>query len=318
MSIIGRRSREGPAPEWQYEFKTAEEWTAHIGEKFFAGLLPNEPILLVIRQMDHDSSGRTLPSSWMETHYYIGHLADTQPLFSFKECLNEISNNAGFVLGMREFLSFPETFRNGEMRSYVRGSLEVQYSTFHYTPVTKPFEPPFESSRSHDLFKKEVEAFAVACGVTAMEALAAQESLWNRNFLGWYARAIAQLRIPAESEEIATKQEEEKVALIQRLQKHHRDVLATEEHIRKVHGSVGVPQMQNGALSIITDEVLARLITSDSRGNIKDWIYTIKHTLAVARRMGMLEEQGLVMVDGFRCQPAIVIEDFCRLYAVEL
>lgn len=51
------------------------------------------------------------------------------------------------------------------------------------------------------------------------------------------------------------------------------------------------------------------------RHHMKNSVGDITRILLLAKEFGMHEEFDYLMVDGFRCQPAIVIEDFAALYA---
>ncbi len=315
---IRDRSRTGHEPEWQHEFATREEWTAFVGEKYFKNLEPGMPFLLVSRLLRHDSGGRSSPATWMDISYCVGLLENDGPLFGHIEAMGGFSSNPGSFVGAREYVCYPEAWIKGNRTSDVSGRLEIPHNHyFHYTPVTKGFIPPFDMGRPHDLFDKEVEAFSVACGVYAMEALAAEETGWNKKFLPWYVRAITKLVIPSESAFVHDVVHQERVAVISRLRNLHRTVLEHEARIRSVNGSIGVPLIQNGALSIITDQAFANLMTHGNRTEIEQQISLIQRNLVVAEELGMTTCRDLIEVDGFRCQPAVVIEDFRRLYAIE-
>lgn len=283
MSIMDRRGREGREPEWQNEFATTEEWIAHVGQKFFSQLVPGAPFLLVARRLEYDGSGRHIPHTWMETSYSVGFLQEEGPLFGHVPPPKGVLLSESFFVGSRERISFPDLSQKGQISHRTQGPLEIiRNYQFRYTPVTETFKPPFVIQRSHDLFDKEVDAFSVACGVQDMDALAEGETLWDNRFLSWYSWSIQRLGIATASSTISTAQIEG-----------HRGLL------RSLHGWHAEVQSNQG-----------RHKAAEARGAIKEWL-TLAHEAGLDRQFDLLD------VNGFRCQPGILLEDFRRLYPDE-
>lgn len=307
-----------PAPTWLSEFENSQEWATYVQERYFGALIPGEPFLIVMRELRHDSTGHTSPSTWMNTAYYLGVLSDDAPASSI-EADDRYRDDFGVRINALRTIGPPGIHRDRKsVGEPFAGSFRLDRSPigYGYTPYTEPFVPPFVIGRDHSVFGKEVDAISVACGMHAINEATALLALYDNQFMSWYVRGVMQLQLDAgkDTEQLIL---EEKRGFVERLLRMQAEINQLDVNIRNIHGSVGIPRYVDGAISLVTDEACARLMSSDQRRHLKEKRDAIERNLAFAVSAGMDTDFEHVLVNGIRYQPAILIEDFRTMYGLK-
>lgn len=300
-----------PAPDYVLEFKSTAPWAEHIRDTYFATARPAEPFLLAVRHIDHDASGRTIPSIWMETRYYIGILAADGDLIQIDP--DTTSFYSGFSLETSRYITF-----RGEMRSdRGTGALKFKRDSFLYVPVTEPFKPPRGSMiLTADLFNAEVNAFSFACGIDAMNELAAKEGPWKKDFAIWYARSLLRLGVAPAKADVVEQQSVAQQQLIRILLDKHAEVCAFHTMLSRSH-TLDTPYASDGSLRIITDKAVYSLLTRHECDRFTTAKKFVTDRIAFAAEMGMEKNFTYYIGDnGIEYQPAIVLRSLRRLYAL--
>lgn len=315
MADTTRPSGEGRKPE----FEDDKEWAEFVLEHYFGALVPGEPFLLIVRVCRSDYSGHHYPQEWMVTEYYLGKLAEKAPLTAlFNE--NDAFKFFAFAIRTVEFCCFPRIHseKEGGLTDYGTGDIKFSYFNLHETPVRAPFAPPYRLGLPTAITKRDrdegVTAFSLAVGLKAMEALRLEETERERDFSKWFVRASARLGLPLLSEDAKERHAELKREIVANLLAARDRMAPLAERIARVKGNVGGTMMEGGALTIVTDEVAATLMTIHERDKLKEFRREIRGMLTRGREIGMHNDAGWVQVAGISYQPARVLQDFETLF----
>lgn len=289
------------------EFLNSQEMMDFVSKRYFSRAQPGEPFFLVTRRIASDFG----EGARLRVEYYVGVLSEQDPI------LRQAKEHGLFDSLRIETDRYLEI--DGRMALAER-PLEFSLIDLNYTPLRKPFEAPAgqfgllsrRTTRCNCLPK--FSAFSMAVGITAMERLCVHEAEMRQDLPIGYLRAAGKLGIEVHSLRLKEMRKHFAMEVMTKLLVAHLSIARLQRRIQQVRGAVGQTLMEGGALTIVTDDVAAVLMTSGDREESRSQQAEIRSLLKAAREAGAGEITDPVSIAGIRYRPKELIEDFEQLY----